>query len=1154
MSATLPAGFDPRGMRPYFILRDWEGMTTHTIDQFAAAFRVVAFSIRAGHSGDFGEASITIRDDGGAALDRAAPNRPVAVRYGQIIEVHLGRDRASAVAWFLGIIQEPSTESPAPGRRTMTLKAVGYAQRLADRFASVSYAQRRLSDGVSPDPEDSEAYVSAITYHALADTANRDSAATTPRPVLLRRGQTPAGQSTALANRRALAVPSGGLADPGGMAAAHGSAGTRKLLVWDQGTGQSRFRDYDYTPSTGILSGERDLAGTATFAPHRASDRVRCVAAGGGAIVGRVYLGATGNFELRGSYDAETGRASVFTFSSVGTGSPLADAVGLCFVAPNQFVSLDRLGKLRAHPAPAPGGALGAGTVITDATGGSYTVPGSPLAYGALAYRAPYLIVSADGVLYDLRYVPGVGVTDQRTIRGAAANVRGLAYLEGKIITAEDGASSDMLHDYDYDPTVGAEETLAGIEPKIDHLPVLLPDFIRRHQPLSTIVADLAAIGNCVWGVAPDRHFFTRVRGAHDSGILLTNDVGLQLPPPGPGQARPTHESGLDASGIVYAGSAMYVLDKTAKTITALDPATGAELASWALALPAGEIPWGMTGRVDGGFVYLAVATEYYTGQQNPQGQQLWRGYLRRWRASASDGSSVGAAYGSDPFNFPIHQDRSTIDGVAYSYGQDAYFVLRAREIYNAELIAYPAGDADDQNPVETAGATWGTNTGDVWDATGITIGAFLYVLDSAGWVRAYDIPTVPRTGTEASPVLTRRPEREFAVVPGAEGITSDALNAYVSVPRVGIFQYRLADGVLVGSAAAAERAARRSRTTDNWDKSKLCIIRDQPVGYSDTGIGAAYTSLIGLTATRQPRVHAQGEPPNATILLHALGAAGAIAFPFSTHYDRISKLSFILGAAGDISALPGMPVSIVGSSPTLFLPRNVADGPDRFGANIEDVRATVNLSPVDLARWLKDRVGAHVSVPLNNMRVTPGEILWVFVPTYGTADARVGLDYKTGADPNNPLSYYHLWNPGNPGYRGHQYSGFIDRRAGSVAMAVYGAATVSVRAQNTTARRRHPPKEAEYPLRDSPDTGTAVQALAGVMGANGRVVRKYGPLAATPPTHPPPLGATARIIDARTGLDSTVEIAGWTISGSATDPDNLAPNYMGFTVVDRSA
>ena len=1169
MSATLPPGLDPRGMRPYFRLRDWQGMPTHTIDQFAAAFRVVGFSIRAGHSGDFGEATITIQDDEGEALDRTSPARPVAIRYGQIIEVYLGRDRDSAVAWFLGIVQEPSTNSPAPNRRIAIVRAVGYAQRLADRFASVSYSQRRLSDGISPDPDDAESYVSAILYHALNDAANRDSPAASMHPVLLRRGQTPSGQTAALANRRALAVPSGGLADPGGMAAVHGSAGTRKLLVWDQGTGQSRFRDYDYTPSTGVLSGERDLAGTASFLPHRAADRVRCVAAGAGAIVGRLYLAATNtNFELRGSYDAETGRASAFIFSALQVGAPIADAVGLCFVPPNQFVSLDTSGVLRAHPAPAPGGTLGAGTVISDTTGGSYTVPGSPLVYGALAYDAPRLIVSADGVLYDLRYVPGVGVTDQRTIRSGAANVRGLAYLQGKVITAEDGASSDILHDYDYDQTVSAGDGLAGVEPKIDHLPVLLPDFIRRHQPLSTIAADLAAIGNCVWGVAPDRYFFMRVRAAHDSGILLTNDVGLQLPPPAEdgGAHRPTiTATAPGASGIAILSTTAYVLDRGGTgSITAYEISTGAAVAAWNLNLPSGETAWGLTVQFGGGWWYILVSTEYDTGTTNQQGERVWRGYVRRWRVPEGSPGTAGVAYGNDPFHIHTHQDVSTIDGLAASLGASpSIFILRARAIYDAEILGYPAAASDAQNPVAGAGFTYVASTGDTWDATGITVHAgYLYVLDAAGSIRVYDVPEVPRAGQATSTTdLVRRPTREFPVVAGGQGIASDADSIYVVVPGAGIYRYLSATGAFV-PAPAPDRTPRRSRTTDNWDKNKLCIIRNRAVEYSDTGVGGAYTSLLGLTATRQPRVYAQGEPPNASQALHMLGTINdaargtglrsAIAIPFLAPAGNLSKLSILMGSAADVSSLPALSVAVIGS--------RKAEGPHEFAAppavlpdvpNREDVRAATHVTATDLDRLLKNRLGEHVFIPLDNVQVTPGELLWAYIPEYGDGTRRVSIDYKTGTDAANPLSYYYVYaSPASP-----PNSGGVElvARAGTMALVIYGADTVSVRAQNTTARRAHPPKEAEYPLRDNPDTGTAVQALAGVMGANARVVRKYGPLAATPTAAPPPLGTTARMVDVDTGLDTTVEIAGWEISGSAHDPDNLAPNMMGFTVVDRS-
>ena len=287
-------------------------------------------------------------------------------------------------------------------------------------------------------------------------------------------------------------------------------------------------------------------------------------------------------------------------------------------------------------------------------------------------------------------------------------------------------------------------------------------------------------------------------------------------------------------------------------------------------------------------------------------------------------------------------------------------------------------------------------------------------------------------------------------------------------------------------------------------------------------------------------------------------GARSAIAIPFLVPAASLSKLSILLGSAADVSALPALSVYVVGSRDSKRSDFK-APIPDPLPKvpNLSDARRSTHVTSTDLGRLLRNRLGEHVFVPLANMQAAPGELLWAFVPEYGDGTRRVSIDYKTGTDPANPLSYYYVYeSPGSDSFHDTplgNYGTYHVARAGAMALVLYGADTVSVRMQDTTGRRAHPPKEAEYPLRDNPDTGTAVQALAGIMGANARVVRKYGPLGATPPARPPPLGATARIVDVHRGLDSTVEIAGWSISGSAHDPDNLAPNEMGFTLVDRS-
>ena len=105
-------------------------------------------------------------------------------------------------------------------------------------------------------------------------------------------------------------------------------------------------------------------------------------------------------------------------------------------------------------------------------------------------------------------------VGGQRIIAAASPDIRGLAYLQGRLITAVDSVL-DTIYDHAYAPELPTGSPLGPLEPKIDRVPVRLPDLTRRHQPLSTVISEVAATANCVWGVAPDRYFYLRQRGAH---------------------------------------------------------------------------------------------------------------------------------------------------------------------------------------------------------------------------------------------------------------------------------------------------------------------------------------------------------------------------------------------------------------------------------------------------------------------------------------------------------------------------------------------------------------------------------------------------------------------------------------------------------------
>ena len=175
-------------------------------------------------------------------------------------------------------------------------------------------------------------------------------------------------------------------------------------------------------------------------------------------------------------------------------------------------------------------------------------------------------------------------------------------------------------------------------------------------------------------------------------------------------------------------------------------------------------------------------------------------------------------------------------------------------------------------------------------------------------------------------------------------------------------------------------------------------------------------------------------------------------------------------------------------------------DGNTVLIPNPEDVRASKYIYSSALKKLLENRLGVFVAAKLGRVQTDPEELLWVYLPQYGSASSRLSIDYKTGADSANPESYYYINPaPGQPG------AGAWAKRAGTMAYKIYAGETVRIVAQNCTARRVHPPKEAVYPLRDYPDIETAEDALVGILEANSRAVRRYGPVIASPSRAPSP-------------------------------------------------
>ena len=74
-----------------------------------------------------------------------------------------------------------------------------------------------------------------------------------------------------------------------------------------------------------------------------------------------------------------------------------------------------------------------------------------------------------------------------------------------------------------FNPGGTIRRAILGEAPSIDYIPIRLPEYGRRYQTVSQMIAELAAMANCVWGVDEDRNFFMRIRGNKDSGILVSD-------------------------------------------------------------------------------------------------------------------------------------------------------------------------------------------------------------------------------------------------------------------------------------------------------------------------------------------------------------------------------------------------------------------------------------------------------------------------------------------------------------------------------------------------------------------------------------------------------------------------------------------------------
>ena len=100
-----------------------------------------------------------------------------------------------------------------------------------------------------------------------------------------------------------------------------------------------------------------------------------------------------------------------------------------------------------------------------------------------------------------------------------------------------------------------------------------------------------------------------------------------------------------------------------------------------------------------------------------------------------------------------------------------------------------------------------------------------------------------------------------------------------------------------------------------------------------------------------------------------------------------------------------------------------------------------------------------------------------------------------------------------------------------------------------STANQR---KEMLYQAQDVINVAEMTVLQLGLLDAAGRTERKFSPLTTSMTTDVPPLGEQVRVIDVHNGLDTYLDIMGYTVSGAVAEQSNLAPVDMHWTLETR--
>lgn len=173
---SFQSGYDPTPLAAIVIIKDLKGIEQFRYEMQQVVngtpvqdFDLVGGILKGGLNTDFGSFIFFIRDDNQLLIEKSIPVFPSKIGQGWEIELYFGKNPTNVNLWYRGIINLIQTITQTK-TTNITVTSFGYASLTAFRYSSMNRTQKKLADGITPDPADTSTKNTELFKDVFADT------------------------------------------------------------------------------------------------------------------------------------------------------------------------------------------------------------------------------------------------------------------------------------------------------------------------------------------------------------------------------------------------------------------------------------------------------------------------------------------------------------------------------------------------------------------------------------------------------------------------------------------------------------------------------------------------------------------------------------------------------------------------------------------------------------------------------------------------------------------------------------------------------------------------------------------------------------------------------------------------------------------------